>query len=161
MDLDLLAFEEDLAAVGLVGAGDRLDERRLARAVVAYERDDLRGTDLDVDLRQRLHGAEALRDLLQLENRAAVLRRGGGGSCPAASFRLRSLLAQRTSPLVPLADVALRNALADLADPADPGQVDPPVLDQQAQVRLVDGLHRQDHRRDLARAVLHALVDPG
>jgi hypothetical protein len=43
VDLDLAALEEDLPVVGLVGSRDRLDQRRLAGAVVADERDDLAG----------------------------------------------------------------------------------------------------------------------
>ncbi len=38
VDVDLLALEEDLAAVGGMDAGDALDQRRLAGAVVADER---------------------------------------------------------------------------------------------------------------------------
>jgi hypothetical protein len=94
VDLDLLALEDDLAAVRLVRPGDRLDERGLAGAVVADERNDLRGVDLEVDVGERLDRAEALRDLLQLKGGPAVSgrRRGGGGA--AASFRLRSVLGQ-------------------------------------------------------------------
>ena len=38
-----LALPDDLAAVGLPDAGDRLDQRRLARAVVADQGGDLAG----------------------------------------------------------------------------------------------------------------------
>jgi hypothetical protein len=50
-----------------VDAGDALDERRLAGAVVADESHDLPGADLEVDVRQRLHGAERLREVANLE----------------------------------------------------------------------------------------------
>jgi hypothetical protein len=40
VDLDRLAVEEDLPLVGLVDAGEGLDQRRLAGAVVADEGDD-------------------------------------------------------------------------------------------------------------------------
>ena len=53
-------------------AGDALDERRLAGAVVADEGDDLTGVDVEVDVGQHLHGAEALVIALQLEQRAAA-----------------------------------------------------------------------------------------
>ena len=66
VDVHLLAFEQDPAAVGGVGAGDALDEGRFTGAVVADERHHLSGTDLEVDVVQRLHRAERLRDVLQL-----------------------------------------------------------------------------------------------
>jgi len=66
VDVHLLALEQDPAAVGGVGAGDALDEGRLAGAVVADKRHHLAGTDLEVDVVQRLHRAERLRDVLQL-----------------------------------------------------------------------------------------------
>ncbi len=37
VDVDLLAFDEDVAMVALVGAGQDLDQRRLAGAVVAQQ----------------------------------------------------------------------------------------------------------------------------
>ena len=67
---------------------DGLDQRRLARAVVADERDDLACVQLEVDVRERLHRAEALGDAAQLEQG----RRPRGGSRqpePAARARLR------------------------------------------------------------------------
>ena len=67
VDRDRLAVEEDLAGVVAVDAGDALDERRLAGAVVADERHDLAGPHLEVDIGQRLHGAERLREVADLE----------------------------------------------------------------------------------------------
>ena len=49
------------AAVRLVIAGQRLDQRRLPRAVLAHERVDLPGADVDADVLQRARGAERLR----------------------------------------------------------------------------------------------------
>ena len=46
-DLDLLAVDEDLAAVGVVGAGEHLDQRRLAGAVVAEQADHLARVEVD------------------------------------------------------------------------------------------------------------------
>ena len=48
-------------------AGDRLDHRRLARAVVADECHDLAGVDVEVDAVERRHRAEALEDTFQLK----------------------------------------------------------------------------------------------
>ena len=46
-DLGLLAVDQDLAGVGMVGAGEHLDQRRLAGAVVAEQADDLAGEEVD------------------------------------------------------------------------------------------------------------------
>ena len=67
VDGDGLAVEEDLARVVAVDAGDALDERRLAGTVVADERHDLAGPHLEVDVGQRLHRAERLREVADLE----------------------------------------------------------------------------------------------
>ena len=50
-----------------VDAGDALDERRLAGAVVPDERHDLAVAHLEVDVREGLHGAERLREVADLE----------------------------------------------------------------------------------------------
>ena len=78
---------------------DALDERRLAGAVVADERHHLAGPDLEVDLGERLDGAEALRDPPQLEERERGRGRGGRhlakevGAVPrTAPIRSRSYL---------------------------------------------------------------------
>ena len=56
-----LAVDEDLTAVRMDRAGEDLRERRLARAVLARERDDLALRDREVDVEQRLNGPVALR----------------------------------------------------------------------------------------------------
>ena len=53
--------------VGSVHAGERLDERRLARAVLAEHAVDLAGPNVQVDAAQRLHAGEALRDSAHVE----------------------------------------------------------------------------------------------
>ena len=67
VDLDRLALEEDLAGVGLVHACQRLDEGRLAGAVVSDERDDLVGVDGEARAAQRADAAEALDDPSRFE----------------------------------------------------------------------------------------------
>ena len=69
VDVHRLAVDDDLAAVRRVRAGDALDQGRLAGAVVADERHHLTGTDLEVDLAERLDRAEALRDPVELQER--------------------------------------------------------------------------------------------
>ena len=77
VDRDRLAVEEDLAAVGVVDAGDALDQRRLAGAVVADERHHLACSHLEVDVGERLDRAEVLRHSAELEERFGGRVRGG------------------------------------------------------------------------------------
>ena len=78
VDVDRVAVEHDLAAVRCMDAGDALDQRRLAGAVVADEGHDLTGPDLELDVRERLDGAEALRDPVKLEQGSRCRRRRHG-----------------------------------------------------------------------------------
>jgi len=64
-----LAVEVDLAGVGADGAAERLDERGLARAVVAHEREDLALVDLEADVRHGPHVPERLRQRMCFEDR--------------------------------------------------------------------------------------------
>ena len=82
-DRHLAALEAVAPAVGRLRAGDGLDQRGLAGAVVAHQRDDLARVDLEVDVDERLDGAEALRDPDALEQRRRAQWRtsvGGLGS---------------------------------------------------------------------------------
>ena len=72
-----LAVDRDLARVGGLHAGDRLDQRRLAGAVVADEGDDLAGIELEVGVDERLDLAEALGHALRDEQGLPL---GGGDS---------------------------------------------------------------------------------
>ena len=51
---DVAAVEDDRAAVGLDDAADRLQQRALAGAVRAEQRDDLALLDVEVDVEQHL-----------------------------------------------------------------------------------------------------------
>ena len=62
VDPHTVAFEANLTLVERVDPGDPLDQRGLAGAVVADERHDLTAADLEVDVVQRLHRPEGLRD---------------------------------------------------------------------------------------------------
>ncbi len=68
------AVDRELAAVGGHRARQNLRERRLARPVLAGERDHLAARDREVDLDQRSHEAVVLRYLPCLEH-CVVLRR--------------------------------------------------------------------------------------
>ena len=85
----LAAVEGDVAAVGLVDPGDHLDQRGLAGAVVAHERHHLTGPDVQVDVGERLDGAESLVDAGQgedtLPDRRGGARWGRHQVMPAAS----------------------------------------------------------------------------
>ena len=67
VELDTLPPERRLAVVRRLHARDRLDQGRLAGAVVAQEAHDLAGPHLQVDLLHGFDGAEALRHSLQRE----------------------------------------------------------------------------------------------
>ena len=66
-DLDLLAEPRDLALVGAVDAGEHLDQRRLARAVLAEDAVHLAGEDLQVDAAEGVHAGEGLRHAPDVE----------------------------------------------------------------------------------------------
>src|SRR3954466_1668707 len=68
-DRHLAALEEDLACVRRLHAGERLDERRLAGAVVAAERHDLGRVDGEARAAQRADAPEALDEAAGLEQR--------------------------------------------------------------------------------------------
>ena len=70
----LLALEDDLAAVRLMHAGQRLDERGLARAVLADEGVYLSGAQVELHAVQSLDAREYLGDILHFQQ---VFRHGG------------------------------------------------------------------------------------
>ncbi len=55
-----LAFERDLALVGMHGAGDRLDQRRLAGAVVADDGEHFAGVEVEIRVVESGDAAVAL-----------------------------------------------------------------------------------------------------
>ena len=68
VDPDALAVEPDLAAVGLLDAREDLDQRRLARAVVAQQREHLALVQGERDVAQRGRRAVLLAQVLDLED---------------------------------------------------------------------------------------------
>ena len=70
---DRLAEELDLARVGAVRAGQDLEQRRLAGAVLAEQGVDLGRPDFEMDVLERLHAGEALADAGHLEDRTVRL----------------------------------------------------------------------------------------
>ena len=69
---DLLAVDADRPVVGRVDAGEHLHQRRLAGAVLADDRVDLAGAQVEVDAVQHLDADEALADARHLEQRRAA-----------------------------------------------------------------------------------------
>ena len=65
--VDRVAENLDAALVGGVGAGERLDQRRFSRAVLAHEAVDLALVEHEVDLLQRVHAGERLRHALDAD----------------------------------------------------------------------------------------------
>ena len=61
------AVEADLAGVGTMDAGDRLHQRRFARAIVADERNRAARLDRKGHAAQSFNGAEGLADVLEFE----------------------------------------------------------------------------------------------
>ena len=80
-----LAVDLQLALVGRVEAGQDLDERRLARAVLAEQAVDLAAVDRQVDVVERPRTAEGLRQSAQRDDRRAA----GPGGRPRRGARLR------------------------------------------------------------------------
>jgi len=81
--MDRPALELHLAGRGRKVAGDDLDQGRFAGAVIAHEADDLARLEVEIDPRQRLDGAEMLRDAVELEQGHSQTSRS------AASDRVR------------------------------------------------------------------------
>ncbi|MEY9883986.1 hypothetical protein ABIA43_005520 [Bradyrhizobium sp. USDA 328] len=66
---DLFTTDPDNAGISRKNAGDDLDQRGLAGAVLAEQRMDLAGAQREVDLLQGTHGAKALADPAHLKER--------------------------------------------------------------------------------------------
>ena len=91
---DRLAADEDLAAGRLDHAGEDLDQRRLAGAIVADQADDLAAVDVQVDAAERIDAAVGLRDVAQFDEALAHahpprLRMRPARSCAGRPQRLQ------------------------------------------------------------------------
>ena len=95
LELHLLAEDEDLAGVGLVKAGQDLDQRRLAGAVVADQPEHLARSEVERDVLERCHHTEALADVLDADRvgQPSLVRDRG------AESRFRSCRAPQPSRL--------------------------------------------------------------
>ena len=87
---DALAVEQDVAGVGLVDAGDEVEERRLAGAVRADDAHDLALVHLQVQIVDALEPAERLAHPLELEQ-ASAIRRSPPVPAPGAPADARPL----------------------------------------------------------------------
>ena len=77
----LLAVDADAALVGRVHAGDDLDQRRLAGAVLAQQRMHLAGPHVEAYGLERLHAGKGFADVGELEDE----RRAGAGAMRGSS----------------------------------------------------------------------------
>ena len=82
LELHLLAVDEDPAGVGLVKAGQDLDQGRFPGAVVADQTEHLAVPETERDVLERRHDAEALADVLDPDR---IGRRARGARRPARS----------------------------------------------------------------------------
>ena len=72
-----LATHDNLTGVGPMRAGNHLDQRRLSRAVVAYERDDFASINFNLGIAKRLNCAERLAYVLGAQQRSFTRRNIG------------------------------------------------------------------------------------
>ena len=86
-EVHLLAVEQDPAGVDREVPGQRLDQGRLARAVVADERDDLAGGDLEVGAVEGLDVAEGPAEPAGLEDGAHDATSRHGRARPSMAAR--------------------------------------------------------------------------
>src|SRR5690606_30185944 len=85
VELHRLAIEHDLPGIRLVDPGDDLHQGRLAGTVLAHDGMDLARKDVEVDVVQRPHTRERLRDPAQREQGR---RRRAGGCAVSWSWRV-------------------------------------------------------------------------
>ena len=91
------AVDEDLTTVGMVEPGDDLDQRRLPCAVLAEQRVDLAGVQLDLRVVERQRAAEALGHLPCDEHRGAPerVRRSATSDPPSNAWSNASTFLKR------------------------------------------------------------------
>ena len=76
---NLCAAIENGSLVGGMDARENLDQRRLAGAILAEQREHLSALELKADIVERLGAAESLRDALDRKNRVARCGRTNAG----------------------------------------------------------------------------------
>ncbi len=157
--------EQDVPLVGLVDAGDEVEQRRLARAVRADHAHDLALVHVQVELVDHAQAAERHRDALELEDARPLGRclghqisTRGVPSKPcgraiistissAPSSRMRVTLGSDDEPVLPHARRKVERR---------DGQQRPP---QPAQLRQRDHGRDQEHEADVAEACRIRRVD--
>lgn len=72
VEMDRTATEADFAMAGAEIAGDDLDQRRLAGAVVAHQANHFARLHMHIDVMQRADGAELLANAGEFEDRCCV-----------------------------------------------------------------------------------------
>ncbi len=74
VEVDGLFIEDDLPGGRRKVSGDHFDERRLSRAIVAHQADDLAASDRKIDVAQRRDRAEKFGNASRLKERGRSLR---------------------------------------------------------------------------------------
>ena len=90
VEIDRLAVDEIIARGQLDGAGDRLAERRFAGAVLADQRVDLAGMEIEIDVLDGVHAAIDLAAVDDAQHRLAVPAERLGDVPPARRSASRS-----------------------------------------------------------------------
>src|SRR5208337_1282979 len=85
-DLDLLAFEADVAARGRDGARENLDQRRLSGPIFTDDGVHFAAPQIEVDVLQRCDAAILLDDVLHLQERRIRKRRDRHNVNPPRSY---------------------------------------------------------------------------
>ena len=153
-------------------AGDDLDQRRLAGAVLADQAMHLAGLDVQVDLAQRMHAAEDLGDVLELEEaghrrdssatglisderRSGELDRRGSRTATSDPRRSSSLPARAEASSADQRPCSIRPSTVSLLMMHDLVDLDLLVLDVDRRLAEAGDLDAVDDRR----AVEHQLAD--
>src|SRR5690606_6031198 len=139
-DRHLLSGNGDRASVGRVHPADDAHQRRLPCAVLTDKRHDLAAGNLEVDVAQRLHAGERLRNSRNAQERRAVLGGPAHRRSPRPEYRnaaatmikpMMIVWCQTTSPssVIRLMTIARITAasIVPTIDPRPPASVVPPT----------------------------------
>ena len=116
--VDDLAVDQHAAAVGAHDAEHRLERRRLARGVAAEQADQLARLDADRDALEDAHLAVARRDVIELEQRRASVRRAARRSRSARRRGVRLAHLRCASGLSAQVGLDHRGVVGDLVEAA-------------------------------------------
>src|SRR5262245_24338160 len=146
-EVDRPALQPDLARIGNNGAGERLDEAGLARAVVADDRQDLAGIEVEVGAVERrdpavsLDQAARLQDGLALRAHVAILRSHWSMATatmlrkPTAKSCHSTSTPERARPLRKTPTISAPSSVPKI-EPRPPNRLVPPITTAVIESRL-------------------------